>query len=112
MIAFLPGSQAQAPCTTFCTTPTPCYNLTLPSNTGSVTALISGSGSCCPSLPTNQNCAQITLNVPAGTSGVQLTFNGPAQCAINLFNITGAANCTQLPASQSICNPVCTTPVN
>ncbi|MEO6039529.1 MAG: hypothetical protein ABIQ93_14035, partial [Saprospiraceae bacterium] len=110
--AFLPVSQAQAPCTAFCTTPTPCYNLTLPTNTSSATALISGSGSCCPSIPANRNCAQITLNVPAGTSGVQLTFNGPNQCSIDLFNITGLADCSQLPAPQSICGVVCTTPVN
>ena len=112
IFAFLPASKAQAPCTDFCTTPIPCYNLTIPTSNGSATASISGSGSCCPGIPANQNCAQVTLNVPAGTSGVQLTFNGPNQCSIDLFNITGMTGCTQLPAAQSICSVVCSPPVN
>ena len=112
MLAFSPVGIAQAPCLGVCTTPIPCYNVTLSANNGSTTVAIAGSGSCCPSIPANQNCAQVTINVPPGTTGITLTFAGPNQCDINLFDITGLTNCSQLPAPQSVCAPVCTTPVN
>jgi len=103
--------EGQAYCTGNCDTGNaPCYYLTLATSTSTVYQTIEGDNICCAGFivggSTNYNCAQMFITVPPGTRGLDLSFDGPNQCSIDLHELqNGCPNSRN--NGQSVCDPFC-----
>lgn len=96
--------EGQANCYGICDTgqQTPCYNITLPVPDASVTFTMSGLNACCMAIPSNYDCAQLTISYPPLTAGFIFEFlNTP--CSFDFYDASSGCNEDSFPACDAYC---------